>query len=848
MARLPHNNPLLKKSYKQAPKKSSAGCTVMTLLGLAALGGGLYYAYEDMKKEAELAALAQDELKAAEESAKLKKEEARRKQRELLEKRKTKSDKKAQVSTEEEEPVSESQDVDTDAISQEESPVKLDEKIVFSDVEEAADNAKKKVKSVVVKKAPEIIRQALTKKDFRAVREVLLNSLKEEKISSKNKEHLHQVMLLEFIDETGAEVLNEFTQDKHKRQFINTFAQDAEWMEEYLSCGLVPYQTDVGINILYNIWNDQKGNVEKTGLAVALASVWGGGKTDPNPPIQQKNIKLCNPVWRYNFFVEQEEKGRLHPNYKNLKPWELRFVVGIPQQDWDDASYTWCIENINLPWDHYQSACWAAMYADTSKFGDSVQGGAYHMPYDHQGWAQATQLNGGVCGALSHLGTYAAMAHGIPAYTVGQPGHCAYAVRPERGKWVGGFGGPDGGMHNRIFGNEAPTSYLLMESVFGDDKGIKKAYRDSFCAKAMQDLGDLDGAKKLWNAALKDSPMHPFFRAELHQVMRDLGLDKDECFKYLKKALEEYKGNGFAAVDMAADLQDFINEMDDEQKVDIYQNMHNVMATTPNTWAVSCTDIVKEQSDSLKSDKAKQDFLKNTLAAHMHLGDGNTFGQVMEWAVAEYSSGDDSSAFGKAFASAARMRLGKRKKGDDGNNMGAAYGKAIISAEQARSAVAFQSVSKVARRTLKYKNNSKELPKPKELSGKSDTAILFRSSSTFNADEPLSHIDVISMKGGKCHTSKEEKPFFVVEIEKESYLSGCYIRKTDGNEGRMDKATVYTSVDGSSWMTKQSTDNMPKEWVVKLPPGTRAKFVKIEFDNSDSPDFAHLSHFVVFSR
>ena len=64
----------------------------------------------------------------------------------------------------------------------------------------------------------------------------------------------------------------------------------------------------------------------------------------------------------------------------------------------------------------------------------------------------------------------------------------------------------------------------------------------------------------------------------------------------------------------------------------------------------------------------------------------------------------------------------------------------------------------------------------------------------------------------------------------------------------MDKATVYTSVDGSSWMTKQSTDNMPKEWVVKLPPGTRAKFVKIEFDNSDSPDFAHLSHFVVFSR
>ncbi len=52
----------------------------------------------------------------------------------------------------------------------------------------------------------------------------------------------------------------------------------------------------------------------------------------------------------------------------------------------------------------------------------------------------------------------AAQAHGIPAYPVGQPGHCAYgaAVRVKRGEWKGGFGGPDGGMHNHIFGGQAP--------------------------------------------------------------------------------------------------------------------------------------------------------------------------------------------------------------------------------------------------------------------------------------------------------------------------------------------------------------------------------------------------------
>lgn len=834
------------------------GCTIMTLLTLAALGGIVYYMYEDLQREIKLVTKAHDELSSTDKANKLKKEEAERKQKELLAKREARrkqkeAEEKEQQSAEvdkEEENVDDEPDKKTEDFSMDDSAVNLDDEIIFDEPEEEKKKTKKKKKKVVAKKAPEAIRRALAKKDFKAVREVLHQSLKREKLSSKDKTHLHQAMLLEFINETGADVLNAFTEDKHKRQFINTFARDYDWLEEYLTCGLVPYQTDVGINVLYNIWNDQKGHVEKTGLAVALASVWGGGKTAPKPNIQRISPRIANPVRRYNFFIEQEAKGRLHPNYKNLKPWELRFVVGIPAQDWDDASFEWCIENINLPWDRYQSACWAAIYTDPSKFGDSVQGGAYNMPFSEAGWAKATHLNGGVCGALSHLGTYAAMAHGIPAYTVGQPGHCAYAVRPERGKWVGGFGGPDGGMHNHIFGNKAPTSYLLMESVFGEDKRILKAYRDSFCAKAMASMGNLKGARRFWNAALKDSPLHPFFRSDLHKVMKDMGLDPDACYKYLMSAIKHYEGNGFAAVDMTKDLQELIDKMDDKKKVDIYQSMHLAMATTPNTWAVSCSDIVKQQSDSLGSDKAKQEFLKNTLAAHMHLGDGNTFGQVMEWAVAEYAGNDNDAAFGKAFTAAAKMKLGDRPAVTEANqnNMAKAYGKAIISAEQARSAAAFRSVTRVARRAVKYKNPFQERPIPQGLSGDCDSAILFRSSSTFNDDVPLSHIDIITMKGGKCHTSKEEMPYFVVEIKKAAYLTGCYIRKADGNEGRMRRATLYTSEDGATWVARETTNDMPKEWIIKFPAGTRAKHLKIEFDNSSGPNFAHISHFVPFTR
>ena len=41
---------------------------------------------------------------------------------------------------------------------------------------------------------------------------------------------------------------------------------------------------------------------------------------------------------------------------------------------------------------------------------------------------------------------------------------------------------------------------------------------------------------------------------------------------------------------------------------------------------------------------------------------------------------------------------------------------------------------------------------------------------------------------------------------------------------------------------------MPKEWLVSFADGTRAKWVKVEFDNTGQADFAHISHFVIYSK
>ncbi len=699
---------------------------------------------------------------------------------------------------------------------------------------------------------PADVTSAINSGDYNAAQSALIAALKGTKISPDSADVLHMAMLLEVIRTTDPAVMTTYAgESKAKCKFLAEFAQDAEWLELYLGCGLVPYKTNVGIDVLYRIWKEEKGKVKNKGLAVALASVWGGGETDPNPPIAKKNPNRYNPVWRYQFFQKNAKRGVLHPGYKKLRPWELRFTVGIPQQDWDDKSFEWALENINVPWDRYDYACWAAVYTDPSLFGDSVQGGMYNYPYANISWAEATHRNGGVCGAMSHLGCVAAMAHGIPAYTVGQPGHCAYGFRIKRGDWRGGFGGPDGGMHNRIFGNQAPTSYLLMETVFKDDAVIEKAYRHSFCAKALEAVGDKEGAIAMWEKTLEISPLHPFFRASYHRLLKEKGLTPDQAFDYICKLIPLYKKNGFASVEVIKDLKEQVDGMTDEQKAEIYGLMHKMIADTPSSWAVSIEALLKTQSESLKTDAAREKYLTALFATHMASEDATTFGKVLEWGVKTYVEGGKEEVFSRAFSKAAELAAKKSsgsKDAEHAKKMAAAYGKAIIAAEQARSAPAFRSITEAAVKVSGECPVNIALKGAKDLPGKPAKAAMFRISSTTQWDTPVWHINIPTPTGGKCHTAKEEKPYMIVELPERKSLTGCIIRKTDGSEHRMKKATVYTSEDGATWKPRESTDNMPKEWVVKFADGTPGKWVKVEFDNTGAADYAHISHFVIYTK
>lgn len=723
------------------------------------------------------------------------------------------------------------------------------------DIEAALEEA---VTTSETKPLPSALAQKIASGNFEELPAGVSAALKEAGEQSKSVQKLlqdqqyrHLLDIHELIRVTGADSMKQvFSKSPQDAAFIKAFLSDPAWMELYLGAGLIPSNSPAGIQVLSDIWKaDGKSADFRTyqSLATGIASVFTEG---PFVEKLKANAANCNPVNRYQIFKKLHQENKLHPNFLKLRPWEIRFVAGL---HWDDKSYEWANEHINLPWRRYNDACWAAPYTGNNFFGDSIQGPLFYAAWrDVNSQAENTQVIGGVCGGLSHFGVIAAQAHGIPAYPVGQPGHCAYAVRIERGKWKGGFGGPDGGMHNHIFGGQAPTSYLLMEKVFADDAKIDQAYLWAAQARLDEELGNKDKAIASWQEALRQTPLHTFFRTELQRLLMDKeGMQPIDWYVYAKDALSHYQGNGFSAVETLKDVQrKFLMDIPSEDRVDWFSNMHQMLAVTPTSWAIKLEPVLSDQVAYMVSPQEKAAYLEAVLSAHLQHGDGTNFGQALEWAVKTFVENGQENAFATAFANVA-AKTGK-KDGDgatpDAKKLKEAYGKAIFATEVARSIPAFQALSKAAAGFSDTNVSANTVQSQAPQGWKLVPADgMVRCSTTSNWDSAWDHINILRPCGGSHHTDKETNPNIIVALKQGVDLAGLVITKRPGNEDRMKKMEVSTSTDGATWFPIATTEDMPKEWVVTAPENTKAKWIKVEAKNAQ-PEFMHLRHILVYEK
>lgn len=696
----------------------------------------------------------------------------------------------------------------------------------------------------------EVIRKAVTNKCVESI-------LSDEKL-------MHLVTAAELIRITGAEHMDAlFAKNKKYARFLSAFLQDPEWMQLYLRAGLVPTDTEVGLRVLGDIWNadgQSKDFRQYLPLATGIASSWGAGRNHTRLQLSEHHPakgKKTNPVWRYNFFKTSYKNNKLHPNFMKLQPWEIRFIVAHAI---DDVSFQYCQDNIYIPWNQYTGACWFANYKGGSDFGDSIHNGLlFYAPCSSEiGAAQKTVEQGGVCGALSTMAVIACAARGIPAYAVGQPGHCAYGFRLERGKWQGGFGGPLGGMKEYIFfeGND-PISRELMEAVFADDNNVVQSYREASLARVLTAMGEDKFAHIAWEKAIKTAPLNAFFRQDFQQFVQDRNLfTQQQWFDYARSLLKSFKGHGFAAMEILKSVEpQFLAEQNTQAKLDYFADVHKILATTPMAWSIDPTWIFDAEANFLNDPVANGKLFSLALKEYFYTGDGALFGSMLNWGVKNLVEQGMSEIFNYAFKEAVTAGPGTGESTVQGEThktdekaLGNAYGQAIAGAEKARSKEAFLMLNKYAAPFRKQESgpSSKQLDcPPGTLASKGGFTI--PSSSNRRRDRPCEHANVLTEEAGFFCTNEEDNPHIVIELPASIKMSGVLIVKARNNQEVMKNIKVSRSTDGATWFEVAATNDMPYQWKIETPDAPDTRWIKVESTNPDKT-YLMLRNILVFKK
>ncbi len=177
-----------------------------------------------------------------------------------------------------------------------------------------------------------------------------------------------------------------------------------------------------------------------------LSSICANTGADINDPVTRRiaittATEFAREGWsekdmleRFSYYDSSYREGKLNNIFDTLDYWETRIVTGNNEcSTWGSPrSLAWQRDNVRLPVEGYLNACTQLVYRLRNVAGDSVFSQEYLAPIraaTNDTTALAYREIGGVCGACSHYGAYGALAAGIPAMTMGEPGHCAYAVR-----------------------------------------------------------------------------------------------------------------------------------------------------------------------------------------------------------------------------------------------------------------------------------------------------------------------------------------------------------------------------------------------------------------------------------
>jgi hypothetical protein len=661
-----------------------------------------------------------------------------------------------------------------------------------------------------------------------------------------DRTYLHALAQHELIRSTGATNAAAVRARPDGALFLAGLLNDRELLEEYLASGPAPEQTEDGLDALRRIWLSDAGSPQwpqQRKLAAAVALGYG---TDPFrnglQGLRKRSVRPLQAEERYAFYRDSQAAGRLHPLFNTLDTWTLRFVVGHAVEN---EALAWAQDNVHIPLQRYVDACWMVEYRGASDFGDDIQGPLFYAGWQRdQNWMQYVQDSGGVCGSLSTFGARSAAARGIPAYTCGQPGHCAYAVRTAPGTWSGGFGGPDGGPHLHFWrGNYA---YIrLMEDALSNSVRRTGSARRAWQARLYRER-DTAAARMCYERALDANPLdYSVWRDYVTWLKTQPAAGRDEWVKLTQRVLSSFGPHCRPMVELLGEYEKdkLLPTFTDDQRLAWFLRVQRAITNRPASWSWNIgEDVLGRQVNELPKD-GPQRFNLYRFALGIHADSAEGLGQVLDWGVKQFGQTPEGSA---KCIMALVDALKREGDGLTDAQLHKTLNSAILSAAKSKSLPAFHAASELAARFAKPGEGSIELPKlPGVLV--SSNALLYASSSAY--DDPANHRGVLRESGGLFHTDSEKDPWVIVQLPRTCALSGLVVvNRLGANEYRTKRLKVSISKDGATWFPVGATDDFQKLWKLDLLSQRQtAAWVKIEAPREEAEHF-HLRNILVYGK
>ncbi len=609
-----------------------------------------------------------------------------------------------------------------------------------------------------------------------------------------------------------------------------------EWQHELLDSGPVSEPGAV-LATLYALWRHQPD--------LAMHPVDRSMATACALEAPQRNGQTEEMLARYRFFRDRHRSGELNRMYETLSTFERRFLArGVQHNGFNSAeSMDYLNAEVALPAPRYTGACWYAAYRLRNAFGDSIHGPQYYAPFADSWGSHAERVRhvGGVCGSLSNFGAAAAVANGVPAVTMGEPRHCAYAVLTGPGRWQTAYSlSWRRGMHTSFYGSTWGWHRLIAEAL--QDTGQARRSGDLRRLAAYQlRCGAAGEAMRTIRVARTAHPLDWPNWAESAAILSEAGASTSDWQELFRDALEHLapQSGEVAHHFLMTSLYPIVlpgGEDGLEARHRILLSYHQAMPD----WGLGRWDFGRALNDQLRllegGSGAEDDFLAAVFSQHAA---ANVFASEI-LALQMRRTGDDAERLKNFIAKIG----GSLAAGGGGGNTSAVIDTLAASVLPVAAAQGDRDTFQFIGRLTAGNYD------PHPISPEAFPGVLLSSGGTFGIknpgnrwDNPARHWGVIEEHGGDFHTSSTPATA-TIQLGNFGRLSGVVIVTRRGHLGRLNGAVLQASTDGEIWTDLHTFERAAQVHRIDLEgQGIDAGYVRVIQDRQPS---IHFHKFLVY--